>query len=149
MIVIFCIGFSFGTLVNVDVSDEGPMIKDVKTSETTPIKREGELSIDGVVVKLGKVHKEGKSIYIEYTLKNDTDEAITPAESLAIISSGEKQAAYDIDKNINNMLVDDIQPGVKVNGVMKFKYIGNTIDILMKPNFNDYRFKGVKVDADK
>lgn len=133
---------------------------DLKTNTVTvtsksqlPVSKSAQ-TINGVSISLDKVVQDADSLRLYVTYTNNSKEETMTGDGLTKIVYGGKQYEYDHDFNFEryyetgvDKAPDFIEPGVSAKSVIYFKPVGNpkTINIVLKANFEAYKFNNITV----
>lgn len=140
---------------NVDYNQANQSAKITTAGQQTPAPAPSATSqtIKGVTVQIDKVVQDSDSLKVYVTYINNSNEDISPAESLSRIVANGTQYEYDSDFNWDRYYDKDVphadhslEPGVTDQSIIFFKPIAeSSINITLKTNFETYRFNNVPV----
>lgn len=126
------------------------------TSNTTESTTQSELSktIDKVTVKIDKVVQDSDSLKIYVTYVNNSNDKISNGSDLSKIVANGKQYSYDSKFNFERWYKKEnvphadtyLEPGVTAEDVIFYAPVdADSINILIRANWTDYRFNNVKI----
>lgn len=109
---------------------------------------------NAITVTLNKVVQDADSLRLLVTYTNNSDKKVMTGDALAKVVANGKQFEYISDFNFDRYYEqpiekapDFIEPGVTANSVIFFAPIDGvkTINVVLKANFEEYRFTNVRV----
>lgn len=127
-----------------------------KLSQEIPLQLPASMTINNVTINLNKVEQDNDSLRIFITYINNSNDEVSTNDSLTRIVSARKQYEYDTQFAYDRYSVNDdieiapssIEPTVSADSVIFMKPIQNVdkVNLVLKANYEEYRFNNVKVD---
>lgn len=139
-----------GASVNLDAKTNTITV----TSKGTPAASKTSQTINGVTVTINKVSQDADSLKVFVTYTNNSKKAISAADGLSKIVANGKQSDYEHSFNFDryyetgvDKAPDSIEPGVTAKSTLFFPPVANAtkINIVVKPNYEEYRFNDIAV----
>ncbi len=123
-------------------------------TESTTTQSDLSKTIDNLTVKIDKVVQDSDSLKIYVTYVNNTNDKISNGSDLSKIVANGKQYSYNFKFNFERYNKKEnvphadtyIEPGVTAEDVIFYAPVdADSINILIRANWTDYRFNNVKI----